>query len=369
MLQICKGAEQSTLHAIVCTGSLEEVEKQLEIMQADSGDGPEWEESLRSSLQSFDQLGFNPLHVAAVLPGGEGGDAYNMSRLLISVGAVVTSIDSFGNTPLHWAARVGNVRVMELLVLENCPLGKHHFLELWIFTSRNDSYISFLKFDLDERNEMGEMALHWAMRSGQRGLLAIQFLLENGANSSLFSKSFQRPLDVAGNGFDELCEGTFPIARSGVSLETDKVSAKELLEVKRQSREKLFSLSPQARTLILHHPECLEHLPKQDTDWEAPDRVNAIMSTLLETSNKYIRDYEIQVTTHFDRASLEFLSRVHSAEYLTFVNNLSKELEKRHLAEQAAEKKKVPSIVPFTPMVRFKNVRFEFKQIHNDVHL
>jgi len=199
---------------------------------------------------------------------------------------------------------------------------------------------------------MGEIALHWAMRSGQRGLLAMQFLLEHGANSSLFNKSFQRPLDVAGNGFDELCEGSFPIDQSSVSSDIGKVTAEELVEVKRQSRAKLFSLSPQVRTLILHHPECLEHLPKQDTDWEAPDRVNAIMKTLLETSNKHVRDHEIQVTTEFDRASLEFLSRVHSAEYLTFVNNLSKELEKRHQAEQVTEKKKVPSIVPFTPMVQ-----------------
>ena len=203
---------------------------------------------------------------------------------------------------------------------------------------------------------MGEIALHWAMRSGQRGLLAMQFLLEHGANSSLFNKSFQRPLDVAGNGFDELCEGSFPIDQSSVSSDIGKVTAEELVEVKRQSRAKLFSLSPQVRTLILHHPECLEHLPKQDTDWEAPDRVNAIMKTLLETSNKHVRDHEIQVTTEFDRASLEFLSRVHSAEYLTFVNNLSKELEKRHQAEQVTEKKKVPSIVPFTPMVRLKDV-------------
>jgi len=210
------------------------------------------------------------------------------------------------------------------------------------------------EFRSDVRNEMGEIALHWAMRSGLKGLLATQFLLENGSNSSLFSKSFLRPLDVAGGDFDGSCEGNFPVDRPALSPDIGKVTSEELVEVKKLSREKLFSFSPQARTLILHHPECLEHLPKQDTDWEAPDRVNAIIKTLLETNNKYVRDCEIQVTTEFDRASLEFLSRVHSAEYLTFVNNLSKELEKRHQAEQLVEKKRVPSIVPFTPMVRLQ---------------
>jgi hypothetical protein len=205
---------------------------------------------------------------------------------------------------------------------------------------------------------MGETALHWAMRSGLKGLLATQFLLENGSSSSLYSKSFQRSLDVAGDEFDGLCEGNFPVDRHALNPDVDKVASQELVEVKRLSREKLFSFSPQARTLILHHPECLEHLPKQDTDWEAPDRVNAIVKTLLKTNNKYVRDHEIQVTSEFDRASLEFLSRVHSAEYLTFVNNLSKELEKRHQAEQLVEKKTVPSIVPFTPMVRLQGRRY-----------
>jgi len=124
LIPLSKGAERSALHEAVRMGSKEQVETYLQIMQADSGDGPDMKEKLKSSLQSFDQLGFTPLHAAVVLPGDEGGDAFNMARLLISFGAIVTSIDSFGNTPLHWAARVGNVRVMELLVLENCPLGK-----------------------------------------------------------------------------------------------------------------------------------------------------------------------------------------------------------------------------------------------------
>eukprot|EP00553_Chaetoceros_curvisetus_P008923 CAMPEP_0204629332 /NCGR_PEP_ID=MMETSP0717-20131115/17987_1 /ASSEMBLY_ACC=CAM_ASM_000666 /TAXON_ID=230516 /ORGANISM="Chaetoceros curvisetus" /LENGTH=207 /DNA_ID=CAMNT_0051646241 /DNA_START=41 /DNA_END=660 /DNA_ORIENTATION=- len=123
-----------------------------------------------------------------------------------------------------------------------------------------------------------------------------------------------------------------------------------MIQEKRKCRANLFSLSPQSRTLVLHHPECLEHLPKSDADWEAPDRVNVIMDALLRKKDQSVCDYQIQISQKFDRASLEFLSRVHSAEYLTFVNNLSKELEKRHNEETTA--KNVPSVVPFTPMVQ-----------------
>lgn len=170
--------------------------------------------------------------------------------------------------------------------------------------------------------------------------------------SKLFSKAFKRPLDVAVEGFDDVCDGICPTELHDHNNDLHKLSVTERVENKTHCRLNLFRFSPQARTLVLHHPECLEHLPKFDTDWEAPDRVNAILKTLRETDNKYVRDNEIQLSTEFDRASLEFLSRVHSAEYLTFVNNLSKELEKRHLEEQANTKKSVPSIVPFTPMVQ-----------------
>ncbi len=199
----------------------------------------------------------------------------------------------------------------------------------------------------DTRNESGETSLHWAMRAGQVGMLGVQFLLKNGARSSLFSRSFKRPLDLAAEGFNGVCEGNVPTDILDYTKELKNLPLSDKVQLKNHCRLNLFNFSPQARTLVLHHPECLEHLPKFDTDWEAPDRVNAIMKKLTENDNKYIQDNEIQISTDFDRASLEFLSRVHSAEYLTFVNNLSKELEKRHLEEQANK----PSIVPFTPMV------------------
>jgi gamma-glutamylcysteine synthetase len=78
------------------------------------------------------------------------------------------------------------------------------------------------------------------------------------------------------------------------------------------------------------------------------------VKSVLDRKNHYVRDNEIQITTDFERASLEFLGRVHSAEYLTFVNNLSKELEKKQREEEISKSKNMPSIIPFTPMVRIK---------------
>jgi acetoin utilization deacetylase AcuC-like enzyme len=77
------------------------------------------------------------------------------------------------------------------------------------------------------------------------------------------------------------------------------------------------------------------------------------MNPLLNSQIDYIQDHEIQVTTEFDKASLDFLSRVHSAEYLTFVNKLSKELEKRNQTATNENPTSTPSIVPFTPMVSY----------------
>lgn len=306
---------RSALHVAVCRGMYEEAQEALSKMSSN-----------RHIINSLDKYGFSPLHAAVVLTEEAGDVALKISRLLLSFGADVTIKDSFGNTPLHWAARVGNISVMEVLVYESC--------------------------DLDVQNDMGETPLHWAMRSGRIGTRATTYLLSNGSRSSVFSKSFQRPLDVAGEGFVGLCDDLFPVDRPGGTVVIGTESSEELTEIKRQTRANFFLFSPQARTLILHHPECLEHLTKNSTDWESPDRVNAILKSVLDKNNQYVRDYEIQISTDFERASLEFLGRVHSAEYLTFVNNLSKELEKRQKAEDHSKAKNIPSIIPFTPMVQ-----------------
>ncbi len=207
-------------------------------------------------------------------------------------------------------------------------------------------------FTLDVQNNQGETALHWAMRSGKVGNSVVRVLMENGARASLFSNNFQRPIDVAAFGFDPSClSEEYGSIIDHEATDSNESDSQEKIDEKRLSRMNLFCFSPQSRTLVLHHPECLEHVPKSESDWEAPDRVNSIVNSI--SSN--VREYEVQISTEFDKASLELLSRVHSAEYLTFVNDLSKELEKRK-AEQSSQddssKNTLNSVVPFTPMVQ-----------------
>jgi hypothetical protein len=54
---------------------------------------------------------------------------------------------------------------------------------------------------LDTANKDSETALHWALRTGVRGLNSARVLVEDGAKTSLFNKTHRRALDVAGEGF------------------------------------------------------------------------------------------------------------------------------------------------------------------------
>ena len=183
-----------------------------------------------------------------------------------------------------------------------------------------------------------------------------RLLLQNGAKISMVNRAFKRPIDVAAKGFDG-----------------DDASGAETIGERRQARANFLENSPQSRTLILHHPDCLGHIPKSNADWEAPDRVTSIMDRITtqvgQTSS--LQPYEISVSSDFDRAPLELLSRVHSAEYLQFVNDLSKELESRRKKQiirdsearnaddddanggedDAKKDDNEHHVIPFTPMV------------------
>ena len=189
-------------------------------------------------------------------------------------------------------------------------------------------------------------------------------LLQNGAKISMVNRAFKRPIDVAAKGF-----------------EGDDTAGAETIGERRQARANFLENSPQSRTLILHHPDCLGHIPKSSADWEAPDRVTAIMDRITTQGSQAssLQSYEISVSSDFDRAPLELLSRVHSAEYLQFVNDLSKELESRRKkqiirdsetrnangdgADRGEDDGKKDDhehhVVPFTPMVS-RNFLFLF---------
>lgn len=348
---------RTALHDAVCGGSLQDVKRILESPQS-IGQGIN--EQQMSQVCLIDSAGFAPLHSAVSLSIDDdaGNMAVTMTNLLLSADANVECVDHCGNTPLHWAARVGNSEVAQILILKSCAL--------------------------DLQNFMGETALHWAMRAGKIGMPTVRVLLQNGARSSLFSLEYKRALDVGVDGFASVDQDIAATKQSVSAVEEEKggsrkskelgyvkkepsdVSIEEITE-KRQTRANLLCYSPQARTLVLHHPECEEHVPKSETDWEAPGRISSVMNAVLQnkqSTEMSVRDYEIQVSTDFERASLELLSRVHSAEYLTFVNDLSKELDRRRKARLIEVSKDCidegtvsnmfhdASVVPFTPMVQ-----------------
>jgi ankyrin repeat protein len=296
-------------------------------------------------INQRDEAGYFPLHSAVALGlldefGLNCRESLEICQMLIDNGADVTCRDKDGNTPVHWASRAGHIGVLGLLLVRNCPL--------------------------DVQNHAGETALHWAMRAGERGAGAVKVLVENGARVNVFNRNFRRPLDVAAEGFAGLHEGT----ERNCSTKNDSTacSIKPDIRERRTSRWDLMRCSSQCRTLVLYHQECLDHLAKSDADWEVPDRIENIMSTLTTRTTELcvpddelsFKPCELTVSNEFERATLELLSRIHSAEYLAFINDLSKELErkrKQHLIEETQSNKegivqeKPRNVVPFTPMV------------------
>jgi acetoin utilization deacetylase AcuC-like enzyme len=64
------------------------------------------------------------------------------------------------------------------------------------------------------------------------------------------------------------------------------------------------------------------------------------MKILQDTSR--FSEYEVAISSHFEKASVELLQRVHSSEYIAFVDKLSRQL-------QSSEGSR---LLPFTPQVQ-----------------
>jgi acetoin utilization deacetylase AcuC-like enzyme len=65
----------------------------------------------------------------------------------------------------------------------------------------------------------------------------------------------------------------------------------------------------------------------------------------INDSNNF-QEHELEITSQFDKAPVELLSRVHSPEYITFVDTLSKQLQ------QSIGSDTFTASVPFTPQVQ-----------------
>jgi hypothetical protein len=205
------------------------------------------------------------------------------------------------------------------------------------------------------------------MRAGRVGIPVVTVLAENGARPAVWSKEFKRPIDVAAEGFFDDPQSIIDIRalvekRKKITKE-QRHRLREAGEERKEARENLFRCSPQSRTLVLYHPECLEHIPKSESDWECPDRITSIMARLEGSGQRAgtpsIYPWEIQLSQEFERAKLDLLRRVHSTEYLNFVNELSKDLELQRKAQNKGREDGeaesggscTPPVIPFTPMV------------------
>ncbi len=214
---------------------------------------------------------------------------YDTVKVLLDHGASSSSVDANGNSALHYAAEKGLDRIGELL------LTKGALINLC--------------------NKDGDAAVHIAAKEGH--IPFVHMLARLGANFHIRNGAALSPLDLAG-------------------FYSKDPGEREVL------RTAMLSVEPRLRTLILYHQDFLTHAARRPSDWEGPDRLKCIMSRLRD--RKEFPDYVVEISSQFEKADVELLGRVHAAEYLTFVNELSKQVRGDDDIGQMT--------VPFTPQVQ-----------------
>lgn len=223
-------------------------------------------------------------------------------KALVESGASSSIVSPKGITAVHLAAARGYVQVGRLLLNRGCPI--------------------------HQVDDEGSSALHVAVSKGHTAF--IELLADFGVNCHLRNKKNRSALDLAG-------------------------STKETKSSREELRRVLLSVEPRLRTLILYHEDCLEHTARRADDWEGPDRLMGIMQRLQNPEE--FGEHEVEISTQFDRAGVEHLARAHSAEYITFVDNLSRRLQ----SDMSTRSKS--GVVPFTPQVQ----REMFNQAFGDL--
>jgi SHAQKYF class myb-like DNA-binding protein len=423
------GYSRTPLHQAICAQDVETVQTLLDVIGTQSKD-----------LNQYDTAGYTPLHsacaaaMATTINGSSEDDEENnhindegeecnikpnhLVRMLLQAGCNPYLYDSDGNTPLHWSVRACDYDATQQLIqhiISTTKISKDSN-EKSIDTkssSTSPTDIPTIELYLNVQNQFGETCMHWAARGGIRCCDPIAaLLLAHSASTGIRNKSLKLPIDVAADGyFDEPYSVEYIRNKQKTSIKASKPTSngdghskkkscdtnKELtdaiqttLQDRCVTRAFLMYHSKPLRTLVLHHPECLDHHPKSISDWETPDRVRTILQRLENSassiqlpeqntskSNKEINMHEIVLSQEFDRGNLELLSRVHSTEYLSFVNQLSKDLERKlatqgnhstfndndGVSEDTRSKNNITKwglqisssslpVVPFTPMVQ-----------------
>ena len=225
---------------------------------------------------------------------------------LMEHGASPTIITPTGQTCLHVAALRGFERVGRLLLNRGCP-------------------VNAVGAD-------GNAAIHIAMLAGHGHF--IELLADFGANCHLRNAGSRAALDLAG------------------TTVATQMNREELRRI-------MLSVEPRLRTLVLYHEDCLEHSARRVDDWEGPDRLVSIMHRLQ--NREEFAEHELEISSHFDKAPVEMLSRVHSPEYIAFVDKLSKKMQ----TEQGSGSR-MDAVVPFTPQVQAGVQKAAFNDLKKD---
>lgn len=216
---------------------------------------------------------------------------FDVIKILVEHGASVTMVNNKLQTCLHLVSYEGYDMIAHYLILKGCPVNA---------------------VDIN-----GDTAAHIATRNGH--LSVIQVLTNCGANFHLRNHAWRCPLDLAAD-------------------------CPELHLTRLDIRRSILAMEPRLRSLVLYHEDCLEHAARRESDWEGPDRLTGIMNLILDSN--YFPTYQVEITNQFPKAPVEMLSRVHSPEYIAFVNSLSKKVQEAGSSDSSFH------IVPFTPHVQ-----------------
>lgn len=237
---------------------------------------------------------------------------YDIVKLLTDFGASVTTTDAAtGNSCLHFAAQQGLDRVGKLLLAKGCSI--------------------------NAVNKEGNAAVHLAAIAGHGAFL--EMLASFGANFHLRNGQALSPIDLAGYASKDPGE-------------------REVL------RRLMLSAETRLRTMVLYHPDFLEHSTRKPSDWEGPDRLSSIIGRLRD--RKEFPAYELEISDQFDKADVALLGRVHSPEYLAFVNDLNKQVQAMALQHgNEDEYGGPPPPLPFTPQVQRHLMRQTSQELKN----
>ncbi|CAM9162818.1 unnamed protein product, partial [Ectocarpus fasciculatus] len=250
---------------------------------------------------SFGPLGETPLHMACSLNPASSASVspeavLSICKVLLEYGASTEGTDRRGQTSLHRAAAVGLRDVGKLLINKGSAI--------------------------NAVDENGDTALH--ISASYSNFSFIELLADFGCNCHVRNLQSRCAIDIAAT--------------------KAECSDAGMTELRNRTRQLMMLSEPRHRTLVLYHDDCLQHIARTADDWEGPDRLGGIVVGVKD-ANKF-QPFELEISDQFEKADVELLQRVHSPEYIAFVNSLSKQLQTS--GENEAKK----PAVAFTPQVQ-----------------